>query len=150
MALIVQRDLAEIGVDMQIESVPFDGLQSTDTARDFDAVMIEFIVGNSRESAVYILASQSTQNVWGYQNPSLDQALDGSRRASDDTIVSGARSDGFNEQALNDPPAIFLALGQITRAPSASDSRWSRRRTRIFCHTFPIGSCQNASGETAH
>ena len=44
---MVQRDLAEIGVDMQLESVPVRGFQSEDRARDFDAVMMEFISGSS-------------------------------------------------------------------------------------------------------
>ena len=117
MALIVQRDLAEIGVDMKIESVPFEVFNKRIGSGDFDAVTIELIVGNTASRPFTFWSSQSTQNVWGYRNPSLDQALDDLRRAADDTQYKSAFR-RVQEQALNDPPAIFLALGQVTRAVS--------------------------------
>jgi ABC-type transport system substrate-binding protein len=117
MALIVQRDLAEIGVDMKIESVPFEVFNQRIGSGDFDAVTIELIVGNTASRPFTFWSSQSTQNVWGYRNPSLDQSLDDLRRAPDDTQYKSAFR-RVQEQALNDPPAIFLALGQVTRAVS--------------------------------
>ena len=48
LALMVQRDLAEVGVDMQLESRPVRGIQPAHLATgDFDAVFMEFVVGNS-------------------------------------------------------------------------------------------------------
>jgi peptide/nickel transport system substrate-binding protein len=117
MALIVQRDLAEIGVDMKIESVPFEVFNQRISAGDFDAVTIELIVGNTASRPFTFWSSESTQNVWGYRNPTLDKALDELRRALDDSQYKSAFR-RVQEQALEDPPAIFLALGQITRAVS--------------------------------
>jgi len=117
MALIVQRDLAEIGVDMKIESVPFEVFNQRIGAGDFDAVTIELIVGNTASRPFTFWSSESTQNVWGYRNPTLDNALDDLRRAPDDIQYKSAFR-RVQEQALEDPPAIFLALGQITRAVS--------------------------------
>lgn len=117
MALIVQRDLAEIGVAMKIESVPFEVFNQRIGSGDFDAVTIELIVGNTASRPFTFWSSKSTQNVWGYRNPDLDQALDALRRASDDTQYRNAFR-RVQEESLDDPPAIFLALGQITRAVS--------------------------------
>jgi ABC-type transport system substrate-binding protein len=117
MALIVQRDLAEIGVAMNIESVPFEVFNQRIGSGDFDAVTIELIVGNTASRPFTFWSSQSSQNNWGYRNASLDRALEDLRRAPDDTQYR----DAFRRvqlQSLDDPPAIFLALGQITRAVS--------------------------------
>jgi peptide/nickel transport system substrate-binding protein len=117
MALIVQRDLAEIGVVMRIESVPFEVFNQRIGSGDFDAVTIELIVGNTASRPFTFWSSQSTQNVWGYRNADLDRALEDLRRASDDTAYRNAFR-RVQEQALENPPAIFLALGQVTRAVS--------------------------------
>lgn len=117
MALIVQRDLAEIGVAMKIESVPFEVFNQRIASGDFDAVTIELIVGNTASRPFTFWSSKSTQNVWGYRSPNLDQALDDLRRASDDPEYRSAFR-RVQEQSLDDPPAIFLALRQVTRAVS--------------------------------
>lgn len=117
MALIVQRDLADIGVNMQLESVPFEVFNQRIAKGNFDSVVMELVVGNTPSRPFTFWSSQSSQNVWGYSNPSLDQALEDLRRAADDTKYR----DAFRRvqlDSLNDPPAIFLALGQITRAVS--------------------------------
>jgi peptide/nickel transport system substrate-binding protein len=115
MALIVQKDLAKIGVDMRIESMPFPEFNKRIAARDFDAVMLEFIVGNSPSRPYGFWHSQSKQNVWGFQDPRVDQSLDGIRRASTETLYKEAFRD-FQLHTLEDPPAIFLALSETVRA----------------------------------
>jgi peptide/nickel transport system substrate-binding protein len=117
MALIVQRDLAAIGVDMQIESVPFATLNERIGKGDFDAVIMELIVGNAASRPFTFWSTNSTENAWGYSSPSLDKALDQLRRAPDESAYRAA----FRQvqlESLDDPPAIFLALGQVTRAVS--------------------------------
>jgi peptide/nickel transport system substrate-binding protein len=115
MALIVQRDLAEIGVTMNIESVPFEVFNQRISKGDFDAVTIELIVGNTASRPFTFWSSLSTRNVWGYRNEEFDSALRDIRRAADDTMYKAAFR-RVQEQGLVDPPAIFLALGEITRA----------------------------------
>ncbi len=115
MALIVQRDLAEIGVSMNIESVPFEVFNQRIAKGDFDAVTIELIVGNTASRPFTFWSSLSTRNVGGYRNEEFDSALSDIRRAADDEMYKAAFR-RVQEQVLVDPPAIFLALGEITRA----------------------------------
>lgn len=117
MALIVQKDLAKVGVDMRLESMPFAEFNRRIGAGDFDAVMLEFIVGNSPSRPYGFWHSRSRQNSWGFQNPQIDDALDRIRRAANDTTYKAAFRD-FQIQSLDDPPAIFLALGETVRAVS--------------------------------
>jgi ABC-type transport system substrate-binding protein len=117
MALIVQRDLAQIGVDMQIESVPFEEFNRRIERRDFEALMLEFIVGNSPTRPYTFWYSTSKQNAWGYSNASVDRSLDGIRRASSESEYRAAFR-AFQLEMLDDPPAIFLALSQTARAVS--------------------------------
>jgi peptide/nickel transport system substrate-binding protein len=117
MALIVQRDLAAIGVDMQIDSVPFETFNKRVIDGDFDAVIMELVVGNTASRPFTFWYSKSTQNVWGFSSHAVDVALDRLRRASSD----GEYRDAFRQvqiTSLEDPPAIFLALGEVTRAVS--------------------------------
>jgi ABC-type transport system substrate-binding protein len=115
MALMVQRDLSRIGVDMQIESVSFADFNKRVGERDFDAVMVEMIAGNSISRPYLFWHSQSKLNTWGYQNPHLDRALDEIRRASSESEYRSAFR-RFQVQIFDDAPAIFLALGNVTRA----------------------------------
>jgi peptide/nickel transport system substrate-binding protein len=117
MALNVQRDLARVGVNMQIESVPFEVFNQRIGSGDFDAVIMELIVGNTASRPFTFWSSRSTQNSWGYKNTALDEALDDLRHAADDTQYRNAFR-RVQVHSLEDPPAIFLALGQITRAVS--------------------------------
>ena len=81
MTLIVQRDLARIGVDMQIESVPFEEFNRRIAAGDFDAVTLEFIFGNSPTRPYTFWYSTSKQNIWGYRNTAVDLSLDKIRQS---------------------------------------------------------------------
>ena len=117
MALMVQRDLAEIGVDMQLESVPFDEFNQRIAAGDFDAVLTEFVVGNSTSRPFTFWYSQSKRNPWGYKNPDIDSAFDRIRRAANDAEYREAFR-AFQLEALDNPPAMFLALGETARAVS--------------------------------
>ena len=117
MALIVQRDLAAIGVDMRLESLPFEEFNHRIAVGDFDAVVMELVVGNTPSRPYTFWSSRSAQNFWGYQNGELDRALSDLRRASDDLDYKNAFR-RVQVESLGDPPAIFLALGQITRAVS--------------------------------
>ena len=110
---------------MRIESLPFADFNRRIAARDFDAVMIEFIVGNSPSRPFTFWHSTSKQNVWGFQDPEMDQALDGIRRASNETDYREA----FRDFQLAKPRRIHQQYSwhwERPCAPSAGDSRWSR------------------------
>jgi peptide/nickel transport system substrate-binding protein len=116
-ALLIQRDFATIGVTMRLETVSVQEFNARILSRNFEAVLSEFIVGNSPSRPFTFWHSESKQNVWGYSNPQVDAALLGIRRASSEAEYRDAfRS--FQLHMLNDPPAVFLALGETTRAVS--------------------------------
>ena len=117
MALIVQRDLAAIGVNMQLESVPFDVFNERIAKGEFDSVVMELVVGNTPTRPYTFWSSNSSQNFWGYRNLALDRALDDLRRATGDTQYRNAFR-RVQTETLDDPPAVFLALGQTARAVS--------------------------------
>jgi ABC-type transport system substrate-binding protein len=117
MALIAQRDLAQIGVDMQLESVPFSTFNERIGKSDFDAVVMELVAGNSVSRPYFFWHSRGLLNAWGYSNRKVDDALDGIRRARDDKAYREAFH-SFQVESIEDPPAVFLALGEVTRAVS--------------------------------
>lgn len=117
MALLVQRDLSEIGIDMQLETMPADRFTQRVVSGDFDAVFSELIAGRAASRQPMFWYSTSGQNFWGYRNQTIDASLDGIRKASSDQEYRDAFRQ-FQAEMLDDPPAIFLALGENTRAVS--------------------------------
>jgi peptide/nickel transport system substrate-binding protein len=116
-ALLVQRDLAQIGVDMQLESVPIRSFSQRLGTGDFDAVLLEHIVGNSASRPFSFWHSASRWNAWGFESPAIDRALDDLRHAANDTEYREAFRQ-FQQQTIDDPPEIVLALGETSRAVS--------------------------------
>ena len=55
--------------------------------------------------------------MWGYRNEKVDAALLGIRRASSEVEYRDAFRE-FQLHMLDDPPAVFLALGENSRAVS--------------------------------
>jgi peptide/nickel transport system substrate-binding protein len=117
LGLHVQRDLAEIGVDMQLEKVSVTEFNRRIGTQEFDAALTEFVVGNSSSRPFTFWHSQSKINVFSYKNSDVDLALDRIRRASNENAYREAFRE-FQLETVNDPPAIFLALGETTRAVS--------------------------------
>jgi peptide/nickel transport system substrate-binding protein len=117
MALLVQRNLSQIRVDVQLEALPLDEFNRRAIAGDFDAVLTDLIVGNSAGRPYVLWYSTSKQNSSGYHNPQVDQAFDRLKLATDDEATRAAFHD-LQLQLLNDPPGVLLAFGDTTRAVS--------------------------------
>jgi len=115
--LLVQRNLAAIGVDMKLEALPAAQFNKRIASGDFDAVLLELIVGNTASRPFTFWYSTSSQNDWGHQNTKTDFALDQLRHAADETEYRQAFRD-FQLESLEAAPAIFIALGETTRAVS--------------------------------
>jgi peptide/nickel transport system substrate-binding protein len=115
--LLAQRDFSAIGVDMNLEAVSVQEFNTRILSGNFDAVLSEFIVGNSPSRPFTFWYSKSRQNLWGYRNQKVDDALLGIRRASSEVEYRDAFRD-FQLNMLDDPPAVFLALGENSRAVS--------------------------------
>jgi peptide/nickel transport system substrate-binding protein len=119
-ALDVQKQLYDIGVDMQLQALPADEFNKRLQAGDFDAAMLEMLSGTpySRPYAFWHGGGEkTTANLFGYANPSADRWFEAIRSANGDAeyrVASGQLQRAF----LDDPPALFLAWSLRTRAIS--------------------------------
>lgn len=120
-ALDVQKQLYEAGIDMQLQVLPADEFNRRIQTQEFDAAMIELLSGTpySRPYAFWRGADgdHPTSNVFGYKNRTVDRWFDAIRAAASDAEYRAAA--GQLQRALfEDPPALFLAWSQRTRAVS--------------------------------
>jgi peptide/nickel transport system substrate-binding protein len=116
MAVLVQRQLADIGVDMRLVPLPQKELAIRISAGKFDAFLFEM---NGRSLTWVYLFWYSRNNVpfndSGYR--SADAVLDRIRLAhSEDEIRSQVAA--FEQIIHDDPPAVFLTWGETSRAVS--------------------------------
>jgi peptide/nickel transport system substrate-binding protein len=117
LALIVQRDLAEIGVHMHLQAVPFPEFNQRISQRNFDAVLMEMVSGFSVSRAFAFWHSTGLHSFSGYRNSSVDAALQDVKQAPNDADFQEAVR-RFQQAMFEDPPAIFLAWGESARAVS--------------------------------
>jgi ABC-type transport system substrate-binding protein len=111
----VQRNLAEVGVDMKLEAVPFETFNRRLTDGDFDALLTEMVSGFSVSRPFFFWRSSGLSNFSGYHSSSADAALDRIRDARTDADYRRAFQQ-FQQATFDDPPAIFLAWGETARA----------------------------------
>jgi peptide/nickel transport system substrate-binding protein len=119
-ALEVQKQLYDAGVDMQLEVLAADEFNRRIQAGDFDAAMIEMISGPtySRPYAFWHWGGeQTTSNIFGYRNAIADRWFDSIRSASNEAEYRVAAGE-LQRTLLDDPPALFLAWSQRSRAIS--------------------------------
>ena len=116
MALLVQKQLADVGVDMVLEAVPLAEFLGRLSRGEFDAYLFELLAGHgfnfpysfwrSSSEAAPLIAS-------GYR--AADTALDRLRVAHTvDEEEEAVR--GLQEAMRSDPPGVFLCWGEISRA----------------------------------
>jgi peptide/nickel transport system substrate-binding protein len=119
-ALDVQKQLYDIGVDMQLQPLPADEFNRRIQSGNFDAAMIDMLSGTpySRPYAFWHYAeNEPTLNVFGFNNPVVNRWFDAIRSAADDAEYRAAAGQ-LQRALLDDPPALFLAWSQRTRAVS--------------------------------
>lgn len=120
LALAVQKQLYDVGVDMQLESVSAEEFNKRVSSGNFDAGIFDMIGGPSFARAYSFWRSPGELqglNVFGYHNPEADRWFDTLRFARDEATVRAAV--GQVQRVLReDPPALFLAWGERTRAVS--------------------------------
>lgn len=115
-ALVVQRQLFEAGVDMQLEAVTFRELVTRMGAGRFDAILMEFASGRTLDYPYFWWRSSDRVALrTGYT--AADGALDKMREAYTDDAVRAAVTDA-QRIMFEDPPAVFLAWQQNLRAVS--------------------------------
>ena len=120
-ALVLQKQLYDVGVDMRIESLPLERLTERIQAGQFDAFLLEFVSGRSLSWPYRVWHSRPA----GVPGPfdsgyrAADAVLDRLRHAI--TEVDTRQGVGELQRIMfEDPPALFLAWPQSTRAVSAT------------------------------
>ena len=120
LALMIQRQLYDVGVDMQLESRPVSELDTMLRAGDFDAAILDFSSGPTFSRVYQFWRSWGEfrgLNVFGYRNAEADKWLDRLRFTQDEASIRTAASQ-LQRVLMDDPPALFLAWIEGSRAIS--------------------------------
>lgn len=113
-ALVLKRQLQEVGVEMSIEETPADKLLPQVRGGKFEAALLEVISGPTLLRPYQLWHSNGFLNI---NSASVDSALDEVRySASTDDYRKSVGS--FQQAMMDDPPAIFLAWMERARAVS--------------------------------
>jgi peptide/nickel transport system substrate-binding protein len=112
-ALVLQKQLYEIGVDLQIEALTTDEIFKRLATGDFDTILIQRASGRSLGWTYSTF--HSAQMPLGYL--AADRVLERLRSTTTDGEVRTAVSD-LQQIFHDDPPAIFIAWPKVTRAVS--------------------------------
>ena len=112
-ALVVQRQLFAVGVDMDLRPVTQGELVKNLKVGDFEATIIASVIGRTFDWPYLIWHSKSPYLDTGYST--ADDALERLQRARSNDDLRLAVSDVMSH-FTDDPPAIFLALPREARA----------------------------------
>jgi len=117
MALAVQRQLYQIGVELTLERIPIDRLYARATAGQFDLLLADMLAGPTMARQQWFFGSGAQFN-WGhYSNADVDHAFDVMRGAATEPEYRLGVA-AYTRAIVSDPPAIFLAWSERTRAVS--------------------------------
>ena len=117
LALVVQRQLQAIGVDVQLNLVPQEDFAPRVRAGDFDAVLTDFFQGPNLARPYLYWHTGAPFNFGHYRSPRVDAALDSIHHAANDTAYKAGVAE-FQRAIVDDPPAVFLAWSERARAVS--------------------------------
>lgn len=109
-ALVLQKQMYEIGIDMRIETAPLGDVVKRMQTQDYDTILIERTSG--RSLAWTYLSFHSAGPEQSYS--SADAVLEGLRRTIDDGKIRTAVND-LQQILFDDPPAIFIAWPTVAR-----------------------------------
>jgi ABC-type transport system substrate-binding protein len=117
-ALELQHQLFEIGVDLQFEVLPVGVYTKRTRAGDFEASFVDMISAPSL-GRPYLFWRSAREgrgyNVFGYENPEAEALFQTLRASTTDQSVRSA-THRLQRVFLQDPPAIFLAWNERSRA----------------------------------
>jgi peptide/nickel transport system substrate-binding protein len=116
-ALVVQRQLAAVGVTMNVQPTTLnDALQALGKP-SFEAVLIDIVDGPSLLRPYEYWHTGGSLNLESFSRPNFDAAFDRIRHASsEDDYRAGVAE--LQKVTAEDPPAIYLAWGERSRAIS--------------------------------
>ena len=114
-ALVLQRQLAEVDVDLQIEIASTGTLIERLSRGDYESFLFEMTSLRGFKFPYQFWHSTTPFLRHGYSG--ADDVLDAIRRAPNDEAFRTAAS-AFQRRLHEDPPAVFLAWGRTSRAVS--------------------------------
>lgn len=117
-ALEVQKQLYDVGVEMQFEVVPSKDFDTRVRQGRFEAVLIAMISGPSVGRSYLFWRSAGRANglnVFGYENEQAERLFDVLRTSTNDVATQSAFT-RLQQVFLDDPPALFLAWDERSRA----------------------------------
>ena len=135
-ALLLERQLAAVGVDLQLESVTQKVLTERAASGDFDTYLFQLSSGRSFDRTYSFWHSPGRGPAWnqsGYRG--ADEVLDRLRRARNDTDIRIAVGD-LRERFYEDVPAAFIAWLQTTRAIDARFDVGDRSDPEVFANLW--------------
>jgi peptide/nickel transport system substrate-binding protein len=120
-ALVVQKQLFEIGVDVEMVPVPLVDLQKRLSEGNFDAILIQMTSGRSLEWTYWFWRSvpPPAQAIARSGYTAADAVLDRMRQARSDEETRMAVAD-LQRILYEDPPAAFLVRLESARAVANS------------------------------
>lgn len=115
--LVLQRQLAAVGVELKLELLAIDEWYKRVTEGDFDVALADALQGPMLFWQSQFWHSDAPYNWGDYKSGTVDAALDAIRDArTDDEYRAGVTA--FQQAIVDDPPAIFLAWSERSRAVS--------------------------------
>jgi peptide/nickel transport system substrate-binding protein len=116
LALVVQKQLLDVGVDLVLEPLPRQEFQARLAAGRFDAYLIDLAGGHGLNWPYWFWHSPEGGPPWIRSHyRAADAALDGIRFARTRAELREAIH-AFQRVLLEDPPALFLCWGETSRA----------------------------------
>ena len=115
-ALVVQKQLSEIGVDMRLEPVKLTELMERIRTGNFDAFLLQ-MAGRSLSWVYTFWHSRTDSQLMNTGYNAADSVLDRIRRSTSDEEIQAGVAD-LTRVFDEDPPAIFLAWQVQSRAVS--------------------------------
>ena len=120
-ALEIQRDLFDVGVDMQFKVVPFEQFNMLVGSGRFEAVFLDLISGPTPARPYIWWRSTRTfkgmYNVFGYENARAEKLFETLFQSTNEAAIRSATSN-LQRVLYDDPPAIFVAWDTRARAIS--------------------------------
>lgn len=113
MALVLQRQLADVDIDLQLEILELGDMVARIGKGDFDTFLFEMTSGRTVMWPYLFWHSTTPFLKHGYTG--ADDVLERMRTAGSDDEMRAATS-AFQRRLLDDPPAAFLAWGRVSRA----------------------------------
>jgi peptide/nickel transport system substrate-binding protein len=117
-ALELQREMYDVGIDMQFDVVPIADYDARIRDGKFQAVLVDMISGPSmgrpyifwRSSKAY----KGIYNAFGYEDPEAERLFDIMKTSTNEAAVRSATA-RLQRVMLDDPPALFLAWSERAR-----------------------------------